>query len=179
MPGRESERDENSLVGRFSRLADELNIYLVINLITKGPEGKERNSVLAFDREGRVVGRHHKFELYGSEREELTPGNAVAVFETPFGRVGLLVCADIYGQPALHRELMHDLDARIIAWSAAWTVEGATRWQSTFARDWNVYFVAANGAKGLGGGGGVFDPDGESIGTMELDASIVYAEIPR
>ena len=179
IPGEEPAHATGSLVGRFSRLADELDIFLVINLITEGSDGEERNSVLAFDRDGRVVGRHHKFELYGSEREELTPGSAVTVFETPFGRVGLLVCADIYGQPAMHRELMNDLDARIIAWSAAWTVEGATRWQSTFARDWNVYFVAANGAKGLGGGGGVFNPDGEAIGTMDFDASIVYAEIPR
>lgn len=175
MPARNSIRWP--LIGRFAALADELDIYLVINAQTSDSDGARYNTVVALDPEGRVVGRHHKFELFAGEREDLTAGEAVGAFETPFGRVGLLVCADIYGQPALHHELMRELDARIIAWSASWTVEGATRWQAAFARDWNVYFVASNGAHGAGAGGGIYDPDGKQISEDDR-GPIVYGELP-
>ena len=171
---------EANLLARFAGVADEADVYLVINAQTYRPEAPDAqyNTVIAFDPRGRVVGRHHKFELYGAERDALTPGEGVTSFDTPFGRVGLLVCADIYGQPALHHELMREQDARIVAWSASWTVEGATRWQSAFARDWNVFFIAANGAKGAGGGGGVFGPFGRDLGERDVDLPIVFAELP-
>jgi predicted amidohydrolase len=184
-PHVDPDRDPKSLLARFADVADKNEVYLVINLITHEPEKVPRgsdgtrdefNTVVAFGPDGAVVGRHHKFELFGAERQDLTAGEAVTAFDTPFGRVGLLVCADIYGQPAMHQELMRELEVRIVAWSAAWTVEGATRWQSTFARDWNVFLVAANGARGEGGGGGVFDPNGNSIGAASLDGTIVFAE---
>lgn len=167
----------NSLLARFARVADEVDAYVVINLETREDRGARYNTAVAFDPDGLVVGRHHKFELYGGEREELTAGREVSTFTTPYGRVGLLTCADIYGRPLLHDELTHGLDARIVAWSALWTVAGARRWQSTFARDWKVFLVAANGAGGEGEGAGVYGPTGESLERRDRRWPILYAEI--
>ena len=174
-PGLETEL--RPLQARFAALADEVDAYVVINLETSDPSGAHFNTVVAFDPDGIVVGRHHKFELYGAERESLTPGSEVSSFDTPFGRVGLLTCADIYGRPHLHDELINGLDARIVAWSAEWTVDGARRWQSSFAHDWKVYLVAANGARGAGEGAGVFGPGGESLERRDPRWPILYATI--
>ena len=174
-PGLETEA--HPLQARFAALADEVDAYVVINLETHDGAGAHFNTVVAFDPDGIVVARHHKFELYGAERDSLTPGHDVSSFDTPFGRVGLLTCADIYGRPHLHDELINGLDARIVAWSAEWTVDGARRWQSSFAHDWKVFLVAANGARGAGEGAGVFGPGGESLERRDPKWPILYARI--
>jgi predicted amidohydrolase len=153
-------RQEAPFQYRFANLAQTLAVYIVINLET-AREGKVYNTLVAFDPDGRVAASHHKFELFEAERQALSPGDSVVAFDTPFGRVGLLTCADIYGPPGMHRELADKAD--IIAFSAQWTALGAPRWPAAFAHDWGVYVVAANGSTGEGRGGGVFDPRGESI----------------
>lgn len=166
------------LATRFGRLSRELGIYLVLALATR-EDRRLHNSQIAFDPDGRVVGKHHKVELYAGERDRFTPGTGVTAFDTPFGRVGLLICADIYGDPRLHDELSGTRRARILALSTMWTVAKATRWQAAFARDWGLFVVAANSSRGEGRGGGIFDPAGASLALSE-DArpNIVVASIP-
>ena len=138
---------KSPLLTRFSALARELGVYLAIHLETTRSR-RRHNTQVAFEPNGQVVGVHHKFELYGSEKDRHTPGTDVMAFETPFGRVGMLVCADVYGDPRLHDELANEHGARIIALSTKWTVPRATNWQAAFARDWGVYVVAANASAG-------------------------------
>lgn len=165
------------LIARFGRLADELNIYLVINLQTSRGD-KRRNTQVAFDPDGKTVGRHDKFELFDEENATLTRGNDTTVFDTPFGRVGLLICADIYGDPNEHAKLTEELGATIVAISSWWTVPDATRWPAAFARDWNVHVVFANASNGDGRGSGVFAPDGRALATSkDAKATVVRASI--
>jgi predicted amidohydrolase len=52
------------------------------------------NGALLFGRDGSVVGRYDKSFLWHFDHRWFTPGDAYPVFETDFGRVGMLVCAD-------------------------------------------------------------------------------------
>ncbi len=54
------------------------------------------NSVLLFDRGGKLVGLYDKIHLYGPElnRDGVTPGKKVQVFDTDFGKVGFMTCYD-------------------------------------------------------------------------------------
>lgn len=165
---------------RFAKLADELDLYLVINLQTF-VEKKVYNTQVAFDPTGHVVARHHKFELFEGEREVLTAGDQVSAFDTPFGRVGLLICADMYGDPDLHHRLTQELDVDIVAISSQWTVPVAPRWLAAFAHDWGVYVVGANSSVGAGGGGAVVDPSGKIVarsGSLFERWPVVVATIP-
>lgn len=160
--GRRPPRTGAPLQRRFAALARELEIYLVIQLeLTDG--ALLRSAQIAFDPDGVVVARHYKFELYDSEVEEYAPGDDVSVFSTPFGKVGLLVCSDLYGDPRMHERLVDTLGAQIIALSSIWTVEDSTRWQAAFAHDWGVVLVAANGAAGYGRGAGIYDRTGRAV----------------
>jgi len=166
------------IAARFARLAKELQIFLVINLLTAS-EGSQRNTQLAFDPNGRVLAWHHKFELFAREKEHLESGNGVTVFDTPFGRVGLLICADMYGTPRKHRRLTHELGARIVAVSTYWTASHAHRWPTAFARDWGVHVVASNAGGGESAGSGVYAPSGTAVASSGQDEwGVVLADIP-
>lgn len=51
-----------------------------------------------------LLGRYRKVHRWGREPEFFTPGEAFPVFETPWGRVGLLICYDV-GFPEAARSL--------------------------------------------------------------------------
>lgn len=55
------------------------------------------NTAVLIDREGRVAGKYRKVYLPREEVERgLTPGSSWPVFETDFGRVGLMICYDVF-----------------------------------------------------------------------------------
>lgn len=162
----------------FASLANELDIYLAMDLETENGQEHAFNSLVVFDPRGVVVARHDKVELFEGERMTLHAGKDVHTLDTPFGRFGMLICADLYTEPAVHHALVESHQAQIILVSAAWTVPVATQWQSAFAHDWDVYVVAANASLGSGRGGGVFDRRGRAIGRPGPLPHMVLADIP-
>lgn len=86
-------------------IAREYGIWLIggtIPLATPEPE-KVLNTLLAYDAAGNQVARYDKMHLFGFSRGEesydesrtITPGNSVAVLETPHARIGLAICYDL------------------------------------------------------------------------------------
>ena len=113
------------LLEQFAATADAVDAFVVVQLLTE--DGGERfNSQVALGPDGTVRAVHHKVELYGDERRTLAPGEGPTTFDTPFGRVGMLVCADLYADPALHVGLVQ-AGIDIVAVSERWTVPGAAQ----------------------------------------------------
>ncbi len=71
-----------------------------------------------------VLGRHRKVHLPPAERFAYTAGDGFAAFDTPVGRVGLLLCYDKLF-PEAARALALD-GAEIIACPAAWAADRRT-----------------------------------------------------
>ena len=68
-----------------------------------------------------VLGRHRKVHLPPAERFAYTPGDRFAAFDTPVGRVGMLLCYDkLFAEAS--RALAAD-GAEIVACMAAWPVD--------------------------------------------------------
>jgi len=60
------------------------------------PDGEAiHNTAFLIGPDGRTVGQYHKTHLPPSEDRFLTAGTAYPVFETPLGRVGMLICWDL------------------------------------------------------------------------------------
>jgi predicted amidohydrolase len=77
---------------RLTSLAKELRIHLIAGLLEA--EGPARyNTALLIGPDGQLAGKYHKQEL-GHEMGRNTPGHSSPVFVTPYGRVGLMICAD-------------------------------------------------------------------------------------
>jgi len=86
---------------RLGEAARRHNMYLVAGLIERDGRAIYNTSVL-IDRRGRVAGKYRKVYLPREEIEGgITPGSACPVFETDFGRIGIMVCWDAeYIEPA-------------------------------------------------------------------------------
>ena len=77
------------------------NLYIIAGLLEKDGEVVYNTAVL-IDREGNLAGKYRKASL---PREEIdggvTPGNSFPVFDTDFGRIGIMICWDVtFPEPA-------------------------------------------------------------------------------
>ena len=195
---------DGSIIKTFGKLAVQLKVTVIFNLITQvgsGTTAKLYNTQLAVGPAGKVVARHYKFHLFGNENTQLTAGTNVTTnfFDTPAGKVGLLICADIqcivYGKgpdcPARNLALLQEYtkqNAVATFFSAYWTVgqsnAGSSAWwplnvQKKFAVDAKQYVIAANTSAGPGQGGGIFKPGGAEIQSSTTGKpAVIYGELP-
>lgn len=79
-------------IRRLCSLADELDIHLVAGMVERAGE-RTHNTAVLIGPDGRLLGRYRK-QCLGHEAPRNSPGDASPVFDTPFGRVGLIICAD-------------------------------------------------------------------------------------
>lgn len=80
---------------RLGRLARELHSYIVAGIYEReGP--LVYNTAVLMGRDGKLAGKYRKTHLPREEWEAgITPGDEYPVFETDFGKVGLIVCWDV------------------------------------------------------------------------------------
>lgn len=77
---------------RLTKLTAELKIHLIAGMLEADGEHRFNTAVL-IDPEGKLLGKYRKQKL-GHESVRNTPGDKSLVFETQFGKVGVMICAD-------------------------------------------------------------------------------------
>lgn len=77
---------------KLAALAKELKIYLIAGL-TEADGDQRYNTVVIIGPDGQLVGKYRKQNL-GHEAGRNTPGALSSVFPTPYGKVGVMICAD-------------------------------------------------------------------------------------
>ena len=79
----------------LGNIARKYNLYIIAGILEKKGEVVYNTSVL-INRSGDLVGKYHKLSL---PREEIdggvTPGDSLPVFNTDFGRIGMMICWDV------------------------------------------------------------------------------------
>lgn len=83
---------EGAYFKRLAALARELKIHLVAGMLEADGEARYNMAVL-ISPEGNLLGKYRKQHLE-HELVRNRPGTSSPVFQTPYGRVGLLICAD-------------------------------------------------------------------------------------
>ena len=78
-------------IERGCGLAGELGIYLVFGFVER-VEDRMYNSCVLIDPNGDVIARYSKVNPLNEMF--ITPGHELRPFDTPFGRVGFLICGD-------------------------------------------------------------------------------------
>ncbi len=98
----------------FGKLAAKHDLYIVAGLLER--DGRVVYNVAALiGPDGKLVGKYRKVCLPRSEVEGgVTPGESYPVFETRFGKVGMMVCYDGFF-PEVARQLSNH-GAEVIAW---------------------------------------------------------------
>ena len=81
--------------------AAKYSMYIVTSLVESEARAIYNTAVL-INRQGQVAGKYRKVYLSVPEFEEgITPGDSFPVFETDFGRIGMMVCWDMqFVEPA-------------------------------------------------------------------------------
>lgn len=77
---------------KLAALADELDIHLVAGMLEADGELRFNTAVL-LGPDGKRVGKYRK-QFLEHESVRNTPGEGCPVFETPWGRMGMMICAD-------------------------------------------------------------------------------------
>lgn len=152
------------------------------------------NSAVCVSGDG-VLGRHRKVHLPGRDRELYLPGGSFEAFDTPVGRIGMMVCYDkIFPEAA--RALALD-GAEIVAALSAWPISrtdsaswlrGRRRFRQfdlfdqARAAENQVVMVSSNQTGTFGGlrflgHAKVVDPEGRVVARTGVRAGIAMAEV--
>ena len=82
-------------VDLFTRIAAERDVYIVGNVVEQS-NGRLYDTAVLVGPDG-YIGRYRKTHLWNTEKLWFTPGDeGFSVFDTRIGRIGLLVCWDIW-----------------------------------------------------------------------------------
>ena len=147
---------------RVAALARELDIYVVFGLVERDAENPDvlYNAAAVVGPEG-VQGTYRKLHLgslpWVSEGVTFQPGNALPVFETRFGPIGVLICYDFWFNPELAR-LLALKGARVLV-NCCGTFAGPGKRDymlqatATRAQENLCYAMSANHVGGRGGAG--------------------------
>ncbi len=131
-----SETDNGTMCTLLREKARKYNSYIIYNFHEKDGLDYFNTSIL-IDRAGNTVGKYRKTHLTVVEFEEgMTPGNSYPVFETDFGRIGILICYDHYFSAT--SEYVAENGAEIVFVSSAGDSEEKL---SARAMDTGLYFA--------------------------------------
>lgn len=112
---------DHNFLKKFQSLAKKYRIDIVSGSWMEAVGRSAMNTTSYIDSEGKVLGRYHKNHLYLSERNFLTPGTEVAVFDTAYGRAGLIICWDIMFPEIFQR--MNAIGVQIVYCPSYWYKE--------------------------------------------------------
>ncbi|MCX8172154.1 MAG: carbon-nitrogen family hydrolase [Archaeoglobaceae archaeon] len=148
------------------KLSKKSNLTIVAGIAEK--KDALYNSAVVINR-GEIVGVYRKNVLFPltKERELFKAGNKLEVFETPAGRLGIIICYEIRF-PELARKLMK-MNAEIIVVPAEFPKERIEHWKTLLrARAIeNLLFVAGvncvEGDLDYGGNSMLIDPEGRVL----------------
>lgn len=87
----------DSHVAQLCDKAREYHTYIVCSLLESDEEGVLHNTGVLINREGSIQDTYRKTHLTITEKERgMTLENELPVFDTDFGRIGILICFDHY-----------------------------------------------------------------------------------
>lgn len=134
-------------------------VYLIGGSMPEdGMDGHIYNTCFSFDPQGEQIGRHRKVHLFDvdikngmrfKESDTFTSGKELTILETPFGRLGIMICFDIRF-PEWSR-LLSLSGAEVIIVPAAFNMTtGPAHWQMSFkarALDNQVFMLGCSPAR--------------------------------
>ena len=132
--------------GPFTEMASSVarrhGTYIICPVLRRR-DGRIYNAAVLLDRQGQIVGTYDKLHPVVSEAHDqfekgVTPGNTLKVFDTDFGRIGILICFDINWRQEWAR--LKEMGAEIVFWPSAY--DGGLPLQAR-ALDHHYYVVSA------------------------------------
>jgi predicted amidohydrolase len=163
------------LTDMLSAKARQYHTYAIATLL-ESDNGLYHNTAVLIDREGQIAGKYRKVHLTIGETDGgLTPGREFPVFQTDFGRIGIMTCWDSWfgesaralrlnGAEILFLPLAGDSDA--LHWDPVWKTRAIDNGV------WLVSSVTVTDAPSQ-----ILNPQGEVVAEAKGEFSRALAEI--
>jgi len=148
-----AESEDGPSLGRLRHLAEELEIYLCVGFSELDDE-KLYNTALLIGPDGKTVGKYRK--THGVEQFYET-GDALPVFDTRYGKIGIMICYDRQLPEAARTLASNGAELILIPSNGMWGRMNDAMLR-TRAHENGVYVVFAHPRDGL-----VIDPGGRII----------------
>jgi len=168
------------------------DLVVCVGFCEEGGEGVRHNSAACVSGDG-LLGLHRKVHLPLREDRFTTPGEHLRAFDTPIGRIGMLICYD-KAFPEAARTLALD-GAQVLAFLSAWpcsATNAAERlqddrqwrrselWDRARAAENSIIVASANQTGTFGslrfvGGARVVEPGGDIAASTGPEAGIAIA----
>ena len=175
---------------RFCAYSQQYGALIVFGIVRQSPDGAGvYNSAILVDN-GQVAGVYDKTHLtmdhqpetctLGNEQEIYKAGDRLGLFDTRFGRMGVLICHD-GDYPEVWRALALD-GARALFWISQTRVDVSVwaqvhaGWNSTPVFNCNAVRRDEHGQR-LGGRSGFFDVRGNALATAGTAEAFLFAEV--
>jgi predicted amidohydrolase len=156
----------DTLLNLLSGLAAKHRMYVAASvLVVDKTDGKKYNRGVLYDRKGLLTGVYDKIHPYSPEVNDkgVTPGTRTDIFETDFGKVGIIICYDSWFTDIT--ELLALKGAEVILFPVAGYYRSLL---PARAADNGVRFVASV----LGESYGIFDTAGRDVEAPDKDPSV-------
>lgn len=189
-----AEQGHAKTVAAMSRWAKENNLIIVGGSIPElDTDGKIYNTCFVYDENGNQIARHRKAHLFDVDLPQIrfresatfTEGNEITVFDTKYGKMGVVICFDVRFPEMVRATAMRG--AKIIFLPAQFNdMSGPEHWDMTVrmrAIDNELFVVGAGAALNpeikykAWGHSMVADPFGHALVSCDETEQIVYCDI--
>ncbi|MBP7936161.1 MAG: carbon-nitrogen hydrolase family protein [Phycisphaerae bacterium] len=158
-----------------AELARKHQMYVICPIREQAEQGRQYNTAVLIDRQGRVAGYYRKVFVFWGEGLNLSE-EGVKVFDTDFGRISILTCFD-----ANFAELWQDADQRgaeIVFWPSAY---GGGMPLNGYAMCHNYCIVPVGRGNIIDATGRTMEAveqpcPGQFVATLDLDRTIVHKD---
>lgn len=136
---------------KLKQVATENNVYIIAGYAESTDiPGRLFNSAIFIDNNGNTIGNMRKVNAWGQEKLKFREGNEFPVYDTPLGKIGIMICYDVeFPEPS---RIMALKGAEIVFVPAVWSIPAEDRWHIDLAGNalFNLFFMV--GANPVGDG---------------------------
>jgi len=149
-------------------LARQYKMYIVAGLLERdGPA--VYNTAVLIDRDGKLAGRYRKVTLPREEIEGgVTPGDSYPVFDTDFGRIGMMICWDLQFPEVSQKLAMQGAEVILMPiWGGNLILASARAIEN------QIWLVSSTYSMKTG----IFDPEGKLVVEANEQAPVAVLQV--
>lgn len=134
---------------KLCEIARKNNVYLVSGITERDREHIYNAAVIISD-SGEILSKHRKINILTGVEDVYSVGTMLSVVTTPFGRIGMNICADNAIPSLCIGHALARMGAQIILSPSAWAVKPDFNNQKTpYGEEWHIPYSYLSGLYGI------------------------------